>query len=176
MGTATDELRFSQLWIQAHPAVSAYVYSCIPDRAAAEDVLQETALGLLKGFDRYDPERPFVAWAMGVAKNKIHDRWRKLAREKPMIRDPELVERLAEVSEELSDAFEDQRVALQHCLRSVEGRSWQLLKLHYHEGHQPKSIAQRLGLKAGHVRVLLNRVRAALRACIEKRLATRGGC
>jgi RNA polymerase sigma-70 factor (ECF subfamily) len=176
MGVPADELRFSQLWIQAHPAVSAYVYSCIPDRAAAEDVLQEAALALLKGFERYDHSRPFVAWAMGVTKNKIQDRWRSLARERPMIRDPELVERLAEVSAEMSDAFDEQRVALQHCLRGVEGRSWELLKLHYHEGHQPKDIAERLGLKSGHVRVLLNRIRAALRACIEKRLATRGSC
>ena len=45
-----------------------------------------------------------------------------------------------------------------------------LVRLRYHEDREPADVAKELGLEPGHVRVLLNRVREALRTCIERRL------
>ena len=40
----------------------------VPNRTDARDILQETAVALWRQFDSYDPQRPFVNWAMGFAR------------------------------------------------------------------------------------------------------------
>jgi RNA polymerase sigma-70 factor (ECF subfamily) len=174
MDERESALRFTRLWTDAQPAVAGFVRGMITDPATVDDVLQEVALALYTGFAGYDPARPFVAWALGIAKHKVHDRWRAAARSRQVVHDPELLEALAEVSEEMADDLDAERRALQECLSQVEGRPWDLLQLHYVQGHQPRDIAGKLGLEAGHVRVLLNRVRNALKQCVERRLVREG--
>lgn len=167
---AGREWEFTQLWTSAQPTVASYVRAVLGDRAAVDDVVQEVAMAVYAAFEVYDPSRPFIAWALGIARNKARDRLRVLARSRQVGLDVETIEAMAEIAEELDDEMERRRVALQRCLGAVEGRADELLRLHYHEGHEPHRIAEMLGLQAGHVRVLLNRVRAALRQCIERSL------
>lgn len=162
--------QFAQLWTQAHPTVALYVHGLIRDRADAEDIIQDVSVALLKAFADYDPARPFVAWALGVAKHKIHDRWRARERGRCLTQDPELLEAFAAVSREIEAETDERLAALRACLHGVGGRAWELLRLHYHQGHKPQAIAEMMGLKPGHVSVLLNRVREALRQCIRRRL------
>jgi RNA polymerase sigma-70 factor (ECF subfamily) len=166
----SQEWRFTQLWTAAHPTVAGFVRGLVPDRAAVDDILQEVAVALFAQFADYDQTRPFVAWALGIAKHKIQDRWRSLARSKQVVQDAAVLEAMAEISAEMDDEFEARRAALQECLSQVQGRASDLLRLHYHEGLEPRHIAEQLGLQAGHVRVLLNRVRGVLRDCIERRI------
>jgi len=167
----SQEWRFTQLWTAAHPTVAGFVRGMVPDRAAVDDILQEVAVALFAQFTTYDQTRPFVAWALGIAKHKVQDRWRTLARAKHVVQDTAVLEAMAEISAEMDDEFETRRAALQECLSHVQGRASDLLRLHYHEGLEPRHIAEQLGLEAGHVRVLLNRVRGVLRDCIERRIA-----
>jgi len=53
---------------------------------------------------------------------------------------------------------------------SVERFVRRALLLRYEEGLELQQIAERLGKSAGHVGVLLYRVRSALRECIDRRL------
>lgn len=70
MLSQTDQERFTRLWTAHQPAVSGYLNALVRDRLAAEDLLQETALTALRIFSEYDPQRPFVAWILGVARFK----------------------------------------------------------------------------------------------------------
>jgi len=172
MADTTDHQQtFADLWTAAEPAVGAFVYSLTGDADLTEDVVQETALALFRNFESYDRSRPFVAWCLGVARNKVVDRWRVLGRRKTVLQDPEVLEALAGTAVDMVDDFEEQRLALRLCLDGVEGRQWELLKLRYHESLSPGEIAEHMELKPGHVRVLLNRVRNALRDCIQRRLS-----
>jgi len=163
--------RFTQLWTAAQPAVAGFVRSLVRDRVAADDVLQETALALFTGFAGYDAQRPFLAWALGVARHKVQDRWRQQARNQVLVQDTAQLDALVAASVELADDLDRHRVALEDCVRGVDGRNWDLLRLHYHQDQPPQAIAERLGLPASHVRVLLTRLRQSLRACVERRLA-----
>ena len=62
MLTQEQQERFAELWTEAQPSVSQYIRAVRRDSEVAQDVLQATALVLLRRFDEYDPERPFVAW------------------------------------------------------------------------------------------------------------------
>lgn len=171
---APREWRFTQLWTAAQPTVESYVRAILGDRSAVDDVLQEVAIAVYAHFDRYDASRPFVAWALGIARNKARDRQRTQARQHQFVRDPTVLDALAAVAEEIDEEMDQRRRALHGCLDAVEGRADDLLRLHYHEGHEPRVIADKLGLQAGHVRVLLNRVRATLKQCVERSLRQRG--
>jgi hypothetical protein len=59
------------LWTQAQPTVSAYVHALVGDRAARDEVLQQVALAILEHFGSYDSERPFLPWAMTIARNAV---------------------------------------------------------------------------------------------------------
>lgn len=162
--------RFHRLWATAEPAVVGLVRSLVADRHLADDLVQDTALALFRSLDQYDPTRPFVAWALGVAKNKVRDAWRAARRSGAVTLDEAALEALAAAGLEAADAFDEERRALEACLRKVEGRERELLERHYHRGEDQASIASALALRLDHVRVLLSRVRQALRACIARRL------
>ena len=60
--------------------------------------------------------------------------------------------------------------ALQHCTDGVRGRARDVLEAFYGEGLSRGEIAQRLGMKENGVKTVLQRLRAQLRACIEREL------
>lgn len=164
-------VRFGLLWGDAHLAVRAYVRGLVGDPVATDDLVQEVALAAFRSFHTYDPGRSFTGWAIGVARNLVHQHWRARFRQQGVIQDLALVEDLAQISAEIDEAAGRERDALRICLESVDGRNWEVVRLHYVEGEGTAAIAERLGLAVGHVRVLLHRIRTALRACIERRLA-----
>lgn len=169
-----DDVRFGLLWGEAHSAVAGYIQSLVGDRATTDDLVQEVAMAAFKSFPTFDPERPFTAWALGIARHRVHQHWRTLSRQRPLFQDVTLLDELATISAELDDTLADERRALRDCLGSVEGRSWELVRLHYLDGLPAEDIGEKLKLASGHVRVLLHRVRAALKTCIERRLTTGG--
>jgi RNA polymerase sigma-70 factor (ECF subfamily) len=164
-----DQERFTRLWTQAQPAIAGYVGALAPDAHAADDLLQDIAVALLRKFPDYDPQRPFIAWAMGIAKIQLLTLRRDRARAATRFR-PETVESLAEVWQELLPEVDERRLALSECLQRVAGRGRELLTLRYEQALEPQEIAARLGLAGGAVRVALARVRATLHECIERRL------
>lgn len=166
-----DQERFTRLWTQAHSAIAGYVSALVPERSAADDVMQEIALALLRKFAEYDDSRPFIAWAMGIARIAVLTRRRDHARALTRF-SAATVESLAEVWQELLPAADDRRSALGECLRGVAGRSRELLTLRYEQDVEPQDIAKRLGMTAVAVRVALSRLRSALHGCIEKRLGS----
>src|SRR4051794_12552203 len=61
--------QLARLWTESQPVVAAFILSVIPDFHQAEDVLQQVAVVLVREFDRFDPSRPFLPWALGIARN-----------------------------------------------------------------------------------------------------------
>ena len=164
-----DQERFTRCWTQVQPAIAGYVAALVPDPHAADDVVQEVAVALLRKFPEYDAARPFIAWAMGVAKMAILSHRRDHARAAVRF-GPEAIEALAEAWQELLPEADLRRAALAECLRTIAGRARELLRLRYEEAVAPQDIAARLGMTPVAARVALVRVRAALQTCIERRL------
>ena len=59
--------------------------------------------------------------------------------------------------------------ALRECLRTLDGRSAEAVRLCYRERMAHRDAAAQLGLKPNGLKTLLQRLRAALRRCIERR-------
>ena len=82
----------------------------------------------------------------------------------------DLLERISEAYEELTPELEQRSRALNECLKLVQGRASELLKLRYEAGLKPNAIAGCVGMAVVAVRVMLSRTRAVLRGCIERKM------
>jgi RNA polymerase sigma-70 factor (ECF subfamily) len=76
----------ADLWVANSPIIAAYVHAEVRDRHHAEDVMQEIGQAVTQGLERYDPERPFINWLFGVARNQVLRHFQKQAREKTVFR------------------------------------------------------------------------------------------
>lgn len=165
---------FAAQWTAAQPAIAAFVRSLVPDLTGAEEVLQRVAVALVRKFDRYDKSRPFVAWAIGVSKFEVLYYRRQKATDKHIF-DDELVERVAESYQEIIEKFNPMRDALNKCMQELDERSRHVLKLRYADELPTPRIAQQMKVSVGAVRILLWRVRGALKRCMEQRGANATG-
>ncbi|MGH7146136.1 MAG: sigma-70 family RNA polymerase sigma factor [Planctomycetota bacterium] len=164
----SDQERFLRLWVQAQPTVAAYIHSCVGDYHEAEDLLQNVSLALHKKFSDYDPTRPFVALALGVARNEILLS-RRHSRNLLTYQDP-VMDQVLDAYVELAPQLDQRLHALRSCLAKVPDRSAQALRLRYEAGLKPDAIAAELRVKPVAARVLLSRARDWLRQCVEKSL------
>ena len=161
---------FTHHWLDAEPSVSAYVFASITGFHDAEDVVQRIAQELARRFDEYDASRPFVGWALWIAKSRVIDFYRAQDRTRVVFSD-ELLGQLADTIARQADGRSRRREALEACLDELPPRSRRLLDLRYVEERSAAEVARETGSTRGSVRVLLSRVRTALASCIERRLA-----
>ncbi len=161
--------QFAALWTSAHSTIAAFIRTLIPDYQQVDEVLQRVAVTLVRKFDQYDPERPFAAWAVGVAKYEVLYYRRERATDKHLFGD-DIVEQIASRYEVLAEDADPIREALRQCLDQLKGRSQRVIDLRYRRGMKSQVIAEEMTLSAGAVRMLLCRVRESLRRCIERRV------
>jgi len=160
---------FAKLWVGTQSTISGFVRSLVPDFQQAEEVLQRVAVTLVRKFDQYDQNRPFVAWAIGVAKYEVLYYRRERATDRHVF-DDEVVERIAQGYQRFVSEADPFREALERCLERLDGRSRQVVELRYATGLASPDVARRLSLSPSAVRMLLSRVRHSLRDCIERQI------
>jgi RNA polymerase sigma-70 factor (ECF subfamily) len=165
--------QLAMLWTAAQPVVAGYIRSIVRDFHQSQDVLQQTAVALVRKFDDYDPDRPFATWAIGIAKLEILCHQRTHAMDRHQFSET-LIGQIGEEYERVSAQADRSSEALLSCLEQVVGRSRRALELRYRENLKPAQIAAHLRMDAGAVRVMLHRARVALRQCIERRLRGSG--
>lgn len=164
-----DEEEFLIQFLKHQDDLRAFIGSVVRERAAREDVLQETALVLWREFERFDESRSFGAWARGIAAKKLlqrldrGERWDKAL-------PAEAIPVLLAAFDRTEEPFDARRDALEHCLDKLPEKSRTLLVLKYEQGHSLQQIAQHVGSTLDAVNKTLSRIRGKLRECIERRL------
>lgn len=172
-GTAPDisaesqqRKRFALYWMQAQPVVAAYIGSGIRDRQHCEDVIQETALAIAESFDQYDDAKPFISWAMGVARNKVLQYYRKYNRDR-LVFDEAILAQVGDRFEQQSELAKERQTALSHCIDKLAEPAREMIKLRYIRNLGYDQIAKLVGRSAAGVANNLYRSRKALADCIK---------
>jgi RNA polymerase sigma-70 factor (ECF subfamily) len=158
----------TRLWTLAQPTVSAFVASLVREIRDRDDILQEVAVAVMESFASYDRARPFVAWAIGVARNQVVLYHRRKARDR-IVFDSEAVEQLERAFAEVQPRDVRMLDYLEECVQSLEGRARELCELRYGRNLKPAAIAPRVGMSANGVAKALQRIRELLRACVEEK-------
>lgn len=165
--------KVTRLWTLAQPKVSAFVTSVVRDFKDRDDLVQDIAVAVFESFDKYDPERPFVQWAMGVARNQFKNYLRK--RQKHLaVFDPETIEVLETAFADLPAEEVRELDFLQDCLKKLDDKGRQLCELRYQEDMKPAAISEAIKMSGTAVRKSLQRIREQLRACVERKVTAEG--
>jgi RNA polymerase sigma-70 factor, ECF subfamily len=165
------QLRFTRLWLPAQPVVVSVLAARVGDRVAVEDLVQEVALAAFQQLEQYDEARSFTAWVLGIAQHKAIDWLRRNGPKRLIVRDEQALATLMQVGAELDRELSDRELALHGCLEVLQGRARDVVRHHYVDERPVAEIASAMNLSVANIKVMLYRVREALRACVEKRLS-----
>lgn len=166
-----DVEAFARVIEPSQAYVRAFIASFIADENDVNDLAQETFVFAYEHLMEYEAGTNFLAWLKAIARNKVMSHQRR-GRQKRDSQRQFLVDRMLQRAVDLSpDGAEDRVSALDCCmgqlpkeqrtfLMSVTGRSSTL-----------EEWSAEAGLAADVVRKRISRLYAALRDCIEHRLA-----
>ncbi len=163
---ASEQL--ARLWTESQPVVAAYILSLIPDFHQAEDVLQQVAVVLVGEFERFDPSKPFLPWALGIARNVALKSRRETARHWKYVLSETLLDQIESAFQEQEDSLVAIRKWLRLCLSKQPQKVLELLRWRYAHDLKPSEVAPRMGITSGAVRAILHRAREVLRKCIRR--------
>jgi RNA polymerase sigma-70 factor (ECF subfamily) len=165
---------FAERFVRNSNRLYRYIFCLVPHRTEAEELFQETSLGLWKTWERYRPEIDFVAWACGTAHNVIRSHLRKRKNQPRLLADEGLLDQLAERRIFEDQSLEEQQLALRSCLERLPEGQRRIVEEVYGGDRSMKEIAERLSQTPNALYKLLRRIRAALFECAERKLAPRG--
>lgn len=157
---------------EAQSALYGSIHTLLAGGTAVSDVLQETNRVLWQKAALYDPTRPFLPWALTVARFEVLAHRKRQSRDR-LVFDDGLVAQLAGEYERQS-AGDGALQALDRCLQKLPTAQRTLLDARYLRGEPVQAIAAREGRAAGAVSALLYRIRAALAECMDRTLAREG--
>jgi RNA polymerase sigma-70 factor (ECF subfamily) len=163
--------RMTRHWLASEHAVRSYIAGAVGSFQDREDLLQQVALTVARRFEEFDERRPFIAWALWIAKSRIIDFYRSRDRQSQFLSD-DLLEKYVEALMKRQQAIPARREALEHCLEKLPDRSRNLVRMKYHDGLKIDEIAEAIQSTTASVRVTLFRIRDALADCIKRRLAS----
>jgi len=180
MASSDDREMFVEQVREHHAGLRGFVRSIGVDPLWVDDVAQEAFIVAYNRLSEFDKERDFGAWLRGIARNLVINERRKDARRKRILSD-NLTDVLLsttsvpeEEAEELGDRGLAKMNALKECISTLPEKSLGMLRARYEEDHSAQDIAEEFEMKPPAVRKALERVRTALRKCMDERLQLSG--
>ena len=172
-GDRPDKQEFLRHFLSSESALRGYILTHVRDFEVAEDLLQQSALVLWQKFEQYDPGRPFLAWALGVARLEILS----AARRRPgrSLMDGDLDGLVVGEYLRLESELPLRRQLLRLCLKHLPASMTEAVRLRYEEGVDLNQIAARMGKSLAAVKVILHRARLSLQDCVRLKASTPGG-
>jgi len=164
--------QFTRLWVQNHRAVAAFIHMSLRNPHDTEDVLQEVAADASRNFDKYDASRPFVAWLIGIARQRLVDHYRKQGRQRAEL-SPDALDLLDQSYAEAAEEIDDRLVALRKCMEQLPEHHRVLIQRRYGLDDGLAEIAKSVGSSAKAVNAMLTRVRKLLADCVQQRMEAR---
>lgn len=163
---------FLRLFLQNERGLYAYILTILPNRADADDVLQEASLVMWDKFDERNPPDNFTAWGCRIAYFKVLDFCKKRQRSR-VVFSQALLERLAETALEHAAGLQldERREALAGCIGKLRPRDRDLLSRRFAEQVDVAAIAKEIGRSADAVYKALAKIRQALFECVTRAIA-----
>jgi RNA polymerase sigma-70 factor, ECF subfamily len=161
---------FHRLFIENQRRLFGFVLTLLPRVDEAEDVFQNICVVLLGKFDAFQPGTSFIRWACQIAKFEVLN-YRRRSRKEHCIFNEQEIELLAERRMGMEPELEDRRQALRQCLEKLRPEDRRLVQVRYAGDCNAKAAAERLHMHENTAYKALQRIRRALRRCIDARLA-----
>jgi RNA polymerase sigma-70 factor (ECF subfamily) len=165
---AQERAQLAADWERARTAVFAQLLAGIGSFHDAEDVLQEVAVSVAKNYGSYDPSRPFIAWALGIARNHMLMYFRRYHRSRLVFNDAIMASIGQQLESMAEKSLDHRRQQLHNCINKLDDRRRRLIEMRYSSGLSLTEIAESLGKSVAAVKGSLHRVRKVLEQCITR--------
>jgi RNA polymerase sigma-70 factor (ECF subfamily) len=174
---AGDEEAFATLVSRYHMRLLRFAESLVASRAIAEEVVQDTWLGVVRGVQRFEGRSSVKTWLFRILTNRARSAGSREPRTAAL--DDALEGRFDRSGgwnpppEPWSDSVDARVVAeklagrVRACLPSLPDAQRQVVLLRDVEGMDAAEVCDLLGVSPGNQRVLLHRGRARLRSLLE---------
>ena len=173
-GVSADMLLLSRLWSEAQPVVAAMIVGAVVDFQHAEDLVSQVAETVVMKFGDYDRSRPFVPWALGIARNIVLRHYERRAGDRLVFFDERTLSALAVAQEEVAGEAAERLALMRQCLAEVKGKTRRVMEMRYLHGLKPAAIGRALDMTSNAVWVMLHRGREAVARCVQLKLAAAG--
>jgi RNA polymerase sigma-70 factor (ECF subfamily) len=189
---AGDEAAFEGIVARHYATMLAVAMTYVKGRATAEEVVQETWLGVIQGLDRFEGRSSLKTWILSILVHKAKSRGVREARSVPFAslgpEEPAVApERFRDRGESYPghwrafprdwSASAASAVQDRETLRVVMGAIAALplaqqtvIRMRDVEGFSPAEVCTALDVSEGNQRVLLHRARSRVRAALEDHL------
>jgi RNA polymerase sigma-70 factor (ECF subfamily) len=153
--------------------IFAYIYTLLPNRHDAEDILQETCLTIYDKFAEFVPGTDFLAWAMRIAWWKVRAARQKFARSKVVFSD-EVMEAVAHTAEEMVEETAAMHTALSSCLQKLNERDRRMILTRYERegGVERAALVSGRSLQAAYKALM--RIKQVLHDCVLNNVTKEG--
>ena len=185
---AGDEAAFVTLVERYHAPLLRLAQAFVPNRAVAEEVVQEAWLGVVRGIERFEGRSSLKTWLFRIVINRARTAGVRERREPPT-----LAEREPAVPPDRFNAKgqwtqppaawadeADDRIAARQTLRQIAGfldqipaAQRQVVLMRDFEGLPPHEVCDALGISEANQRVLLHRGRSRIRSMLEREMGKR---
>jgi RNA polymerase sigma-70 factor (ECF subfamily) len=162
-----DEERFKAFYERTSRPLWAYLSRLTRDRAAADDLVQESYYRLLRVKLPEVCEAQLKSYLFRIATNLVRDEWRKRKTQPaPIVLEPEQLAGRGSHGQE-----HEHRAVLEHAMAYLKPKEREMLWLAYVEGSSHQEISEVCGMKTNSVRPLLLRARRKLANALRGRFA-----
>lgn len=167
-----------------HPAMTRLAATFVPNKAVAEEVVQETWLAVVRGIDRFEGRSSFRTWLFRILVNRARTIGTRERRSVPVAVDDEAVDprRFSsdgswseppvpwpdDVDDRLAAAATARRIRA--AIDRLPDGQRQVVTLRDGEGLSAPEVCEILGITEGNQRVLLHRARAQVRSVLDAEL------
>ncbi len=189
-----DEAAFASLVDELSPALLRVALMHVPSRAVAEDVVQDTWVGVIKGIDRFEGRSSLRTWIFQILLNTARTRGVREKRTLPFSYFQRRAEEGRNEPAVDADRFQGRdgalpgwwarppaewegveaqiennevRAALLGAIRELPPRQRDVIVLRDLQGYSSEEARNVLGLTETNQRVLLHRARSKVRAALE---------
>ncbi len=194
---AGDEQAFAALVDRYHARLVRLASLFVANQAVAEEVAQETWIGVLQGIDRFEGRSSFRTWLFRILTNQAKRRGQREARSMPFAAFSEVdagdcepvvaPERFRPVGDEWAGHWvsypqnwretpeerflsHETRTLVQQAIADLPQQQRLVITLRDVEGFPAAEVCNALAISETHQRVLLHRARSKVRAQLERYL------
>jgi RNA polymerase sigma-70 factor (ECF subfamily) len=152
--------------------LTVYLRSALGNVPEVDDLFQETMIVAWRRLDDFDHTRPFGPWLRGIAKKLLQTHYRKeMSRPCTEVTLDRIEARLAQIGNNSGDTWKEKLEVLRGCVRGLPEDYHAVVMRRYFQGQAIQQLAGALGLSTAAVKKRLQRARAWVLECMERKLA-----
>ncbi len=168
--------QFVDLVRENQSGLRAFIRSLGVDPMWVDDLAQEALVIAYERREDYDEALSFRNWVWGIAKHCVLNERRKLARRSRILHEnvTDILLATAGDSAEPEGSSDEDRLraaALKSCLEEMPERSRDLLRRRYELEMKSTDLAEEFNMNPPALRKALERIRNAIRDCMDERLS-----